>query len=278
MSRPAVRLADLHDCSLHVAGPIIGPGAPTVLIEGGIASCLGDTVAGADGSFAHVVIGGTVGTVMLGRPATRLAEPTDNAGAVSSGATSVLIGKVLMVQVIIVSRSYWDNDAGRAMIAAQIQTAERVLGIRIIAGDYLVVEDPNLLDVTVAGALNNEDMYDQEVVDFMNLYGSSGQITLLYTDAMKSSSPFAAAVTVAPDFAGTYDGLINSGIVFTNEYGDLFLAHELGHVLVGTTSGPTVDSTGFHSTDVTSLMWPSPTDQNWTDPWLSEAEMSPLLR
>src|SRR6187431_41762 len=51
MGKPAARLTDMHACPMvtpglppipHVGGPIIGPGAPTVLIGGLPAAVVGD--------------------------------------------------------------------------------------------------------------------------------------------------------------------------------------------------------------------------------------------
>lgn len=49
MSRPAARVGDMHTCPMatglvpHVGGPIIGPGVPTVQIDGQPAAVVSDT-------------------------------------------------------------------------------------------------------------------------------------------------------------------------------------------------------------------------------------------
>ena len=51
MGMPAARLSDMHVCPMvtvvvpHVGGPIVGPGAPTVLIGGMPAARIGDMTA-----------------------------------------------------------------------------------------------------------------------------------------------------------------------------------------------------------------------------------------
>jgi PAAR motif len=68
---PQSRLA--MDFAVAPSCPITGPGAPTVLVCGCPASCLGDAVAGAipAGAFAGVVTVGSPKVMIQGRPATR---------------------------------------------------------------------------------------------------------------------------------------------------------------------------------------------------------------
>lgn len=99
MGQPAARLTDMHVCPMvtpavppipHVGGPIVGPGAPTVLISGlpaaqvtNMAVCVGPP---------DVIVMGSV-TVLIGSlPAARMGDPTAHGGAIVLGAPTVLIG------------------------------------------------------------------------------------------------------------------------------------------------------------------------------------------
>lgn len=74
----------------HVGGPIIGPGAPTVLICGLPAACLGDMCV-CVGPPSTIIFGSP--TVLHdGRPAARMGDPTDHGGAIVLGVPTVLIG------------------------------------------------------------------------------------------------------------------------------------------------------------------------------------------
>lgn len=93
---PAARLTDFHQCPLregfvpHIGGPIIGPGAPSVLIGGRPAAVMGDT-ASCIGRPATITTGSA--TVLIeGRPAARLGDRTAHGGVVTQGAPTVLIG------------------------------------------------------------------------------------------------------------------------------------------------------------------------------------------
>ncbi len=93
---PAARVSDMHVCPLvtgtvpHVGGPILPPGAPTVMIAGlpaarvgDMAVCVGppDTIAAGSGS---VFIGGA--------PAARQGDSTAHGGTIVLGAPTVMIG------------------------------------------------------------------------------------------------------------------------------------------------------------------------------------------
>ena len=93
---PAARISDMHVCPLfngpvpHVGGPIIGPGAPTVLIGGVPAAVVGDSVT-CVGPPDSIVKGST--TVMIGgKPAARLGDPTAHGGSIVLGLPTVMIG------------------------------------------------------------------------------------------------------------------------------------------------------------------------------------------
>lgn len=93
---PAARLTDMHTCPMfdgtvpHVGGPVIGPGAPTVLIGGLPAARVGDQCS-CVGPPDTIVLGSL--TVLLGgMPAARLGSLTAHGGTIVAGAPTVLIG------------------------------------------------------------------------------------------------------------------------------------------------------------------------------------------
>jgi uncharacterized Zn-binding protein involved in type VI secretion len=96
MGQPVARLTDMHVCPgvtgivPHVGGPIVSPGAPTVLIGGlpaarvtDMAVCVGppDTIAA---GAPTVLIGGM--------PAARMGDSTAHGGTIILGSPTVLIG------------------------------------------------------------------------------------------------------------------------------------------------------------------------------------------
>ena len=96
MAFPAARLTDMHVCPMvtvlvpHVGGPITAPGAPTVLIGGLPAACLGDivTCAGPPDS----IIKGSATVLIGGRPAARMGDSCAHGGSIVLGCFTVLIG------------------------------------------------------------------------------------------------------------------------------------------------------------------------------------------
>lgn len=97
MGHPAARVGDMHVCPMlnpggapHAGGPVLPPGAATVLIAGQPAACVGDmlTCAGPPDS----VVAGS-GTVLIGgKPAARLGDSTAHGGSIVVGCPTVLIG------------------------------------------------------------------------------------------------------------------------------------------------------------------------------------------
>ncbi len=98
MPQPAARITDMHVCPMvtpgvppipHVGGPILPPGAVTVLIGGlpaarvgDMAVCVGPPDVIALGSFT-VLIGG--------QPAARMGDMTAHGGTIAAGYPTVLI-------------------------------------------------------------------------------------------------------------------------------------------------------------------------------------------
>ncbi|NEQ54472.1 MAG: type VI secretion protein [Leptolyngbya sp. SIO3F4] len=74
----------------HVGGPVIGPGAPTVLIGGLPAAVMGDSCT-CVGPPDSIILGSA--TVLIGgKPAARLGDSTAHGGSIVLGDFTVLIG------------------------------------------------------------------------------------------------------------------------------------------------------------------------------------------
>lgn len=92
----AARVTDMHTCPMstgpvpHVGGPIIGPGAPTVLIGGMPSSVVGDmcVCVGPPDS----VVKGSATVLVGGKPAARMGDTTAHGGTIVLGCPTVLIG------------------------------------------------------------------------------------------------------------------------------------------------------------------------------------------
>lgn len=99
MTMPAARITDMHVCPMmtpgvppipHVGGPIVMPGAPTVLIcampsatATSMCVCVGppDTIAK-----------GSMTVLLSSKPAARIGDLTAHGGSIVAGAPTVLIG------------------------------------------------------------------------------------------------------------------------------------------------------------------------------------------
>lgn len=92
----AARLTDMHACPMvtalvpHVGGPIIGPGVPTVLIGGMVASVVGDQAVCA--GVPDVIIKGSMSVFIGGKPAARVGDTTAHGGIITIGCLTVEIG------------------------------------------------------------------------------------------------------------------------------------------------------------------------------------------
>lgn len=95
--KPAARITDMHTCPMvnpgpvpHVGGPVLPPGAPTVLIGGMPAARVGD-MAVCTGPPDTIVTGSA--TVMIGNmAAARMGDSTAHGGVIIAGCPTVLIG------------------------------------------------------------------------------------------------------------------------------------------------------------------------------------------
>ncbi len=97
MSSPAARITDMHVCPMvtgtvpHVGGPVLPPGAPTVLIGGMPAARMGD-MATCTGPPDSIILGSS--TVLIeGMPAARMGDSTAHGGTIVAGEFTVLIGE-----------------------------------------------------------------------------------------------------------------------------------------------------------------------------------------
>ena len=96
---PAARVSDMHVCPMvtpglppipHVGGPIMPPGAPTVLIGGlpaavvgGMCTCVGPL---------DTIIKGSAKVLIGGMPAARIGDATAHGGTIVLGYPTVIIG------------------------------------------------------------------------------------------------------------------------------------------------------------------------------------------
>ena len=93
---PAARVGDMHVCPMvtglvpHVGGPILPPGAITVLIGGMPAARVGD-MAMCVGP-PDVIALGSFTVLISGQPAARIADLTAHGGSIVMGLPTVLIG------------------------------------------------------------------------------------------------------------------------------------------------------------------------------------------
>ena len=93
----AARITDMHTCPMvnpggspHVGGPVLPPGAPTVLIEGLPAARVGD-MAACSGP-PDTIIQGSSTVIIEGMQAARLGDATAHGGQILGGSATVMIG------------------------------------------------------------------------------------------------------------------------------------------------------------------------------------------
>ena len=96
---PAARITDMHVCPMqtpavppipHVGGPIMPPGAPTVLIGNLPAATLGAqcTCVGPP----DAIMKGSATVLIQNKPAARMGDTTAHGGSIVAGCPTVLIG------------------------------------------------------------------------------------------------------------------------------------------------------------------------------------------
>ena len=96
---PAARLTDFHECPMqtpgappipHIGGPIIGPGAPTVLIGSLPAARVGDMLVCV--GPPDTIVKGSSSVMIMGMPAARMGDQTAHGSEIILGAPNVMIG------------------------------------------------------------------------------------------------------------------------------------------------------------------------------------------
>lgn len=96
---PAARILDMHVCPMmtpgvppipHVGGPVLVPGAPTVIIAfmpsatvGSMCVCVGPP---------DSVVKGSATVMLMNKPAARMGDTTAHGGSIVMGAPTVMIG------------------------------------------------------------------------------------------------------------------------------------------------------------------------------------------
>ena len=99
MGMMAARITDMHVCPMitpglppiaHVGGPIIGPGAPTVLIGNLPAALLGDSAVCVGPPDS--IVKGSATVLICGKPAARMGDTMAHGGSIVLGFPTVLIG------------------------------------------------------------------------------------------------------------------------------------------------------------------------------------------
>ncbi len=94
---PAARLTDMHTCPMvtgivpHVGGPIMSPGAPTVLIGGMPAARISDMVTCV--GPPDTIIKGSPTVLISGMPAARMGDNTAHGGVIDLGHPTTMIGE-----------------------------------------------------------------------------------------------------------------------------------------------------------------------------------------
>jgi uncharacterized Zn-binding protein involved in type VI secretion len=96
MGMPASRITDMHVCPMvtvlvpHVGGPILPPGAVTVLIGGLPAARVGDMAVCV--GPPDVIALGSFTVLTMGQPQARMGDVTAHGGAIVLGLPTVLVG------------------------------------------------------------------------------------------------------------------------------------------------------------------------------------------
>jgi uncharacterized Zn-binding protein involved in type VI secretion len=96
---PAARITDIHTCPMvtpgvppvpHVGGPVVGPGAPTVMIGKMPAAVMGDNCVCV--GPPDVIIKGSATVMIMKKPAARMGDSTAHGGVIAVGFPTVNIG------------------------------------------------------------------------------------------------------------------------------------------------------------------------------------------
>ena len=99
MFAPVARITDMHVCPMqtpavvpipHVGGPVVGPGAPTVMAGVMPVSVIGDTAVCV--GPPDIMVMGSFTVLACGKPVVRITDVTAHGGMVLVGAPTVLVG------------------------------------------------------------------------------------------------------------------------------------------------------------------------------------------
>ncbi len=96
MAGPAATIGSMHVCPMvtgyvpHVGGAVVGPGVPTVLINGKPAAVMGDTCTCV--GPPDTIIQGEATVLINGKPAATVGCMTAHGGSITVGEPTVLIG------------------------------------------------------------------------------------------------------------------------------------------------------------------------------------------
>lgn len=98
MSKPVAKVGDMHTCPMttgpvpHVGGPIVGPGATTVLVDNMPVAVVSD--AATCSGPPDVIISGSTTVLAENKPLAALGSQTAHGGVVVAGSPTVLVGDV----------------------------------------------------------------------------------------------------------------------------------------------------------------------------------------
>ena len=244
MGQPAARVGDLHLCPMvtpglppvpHVGGPILPPGAVTILIGGSPAAALGDicTCVGPPDS----IVQGAVSVLVYGRPAARMGDMTAHGGVISIGFPTVMIGGPAFTApstaITIEDQSWWNPTDWWDLIAGN--PPDIMYGNIVIRGDAAyqaqVLADLQALDATPSGRrLINSINSSGKTVTIENYTGTQpNALTYYQTSATRNAdgtpgTPSDARIEYSPNISQ-----LNTANPAMTAPPPIWLAHELGH-------------------------------------------------
>jgi uncharacterized Zn-binding protein involved in type VI secretion len=160
---PAARVTDMHVCPMvtpgvppipHVGGPILPPGAPTVLIDflpaatvTDMATCVGPP---------DMIAMGSTGVFINFLPAARLGDPTVHGGVIVLGSPTCIIGEVGAPSPGAVG--LWGVVAGMAATAKSSPDNPSILGVGIAKAQTSavpIVTEPKPVPSPLPGSAHN---------------------------------------------------------------------------------------------------------------------------
>lgn len=132
--KPAARVGDAHTCPIvdpgpkpHLGGPVLPPGAPTVLIGGKPAARMGDTVVCA-GLATDSIQDGAFPVSIERNPAARMSDRTAHGGVITTGEPTVLIGLAGTTGNVLVGTAFC-NDAASGRSSGSTQQSYNNCGV-----------------------------------------------------------------------------------------------------------------------------------------------------